>query len=278
MRPQTIQIFLTEGSPLGIKEAVITNRLVKAVMFPRKKIKEVATRKAVNYTGVYFLFGKTENGAKPKIYVGEGENCFERILEHNRGKDWWSHCIIFTTKTDELTKSEAKYLEHYTLDKVIEGGRYKIDNGTGSKKPSLPESREHDLLDNFETISILSATLGYPILESEEEEQTQTELFYISRKEYKATAKYTNEGVVVLKGSEARIKESASCPSSIIDLRKQLIDDGILITSDNKYVFTEDYIVGSPSRASDLIMGNSANGWDQWKNAEGISLNDIVRK
>ena len=281
MRPQTIQIFLTEGSPLGIKEAVITNRLVKAVMFPRNKIKEVAKREAVYFTGVYFLFGKTEKGAKPKIYVGQGEKCFERISEHNRTKDWWSHCIVFTTKTNEFTASEAKYLEHYSLDKVKEGGRYHLDNGTGSNMPSIPESREHDLLDNFETISLLAATLGFPIIVEQEEKtgsESTSDRFFIDRKGYKATSKYTNEGIVILKGSGARIKESQSCPISVVDLRQQLLEDGILEISDNKYVFTEDYIVGAPSRASDLIMGNSANGWDQWKNSDGVSLNDIVRK
>jgi hypothetical protein len=57
MKPQTIQIFLPDGSPISIKEAELTNRLVKAVKFPRNKIQEVSKRELVHYTGVYFLFG-----------------------------------------------------------------------------------------------------------------------------------------------------------------------------------------------------------------------------
>ena len=44
MRPQTIQIFLPDSSPTSIREAEITNRLVKAVLFPRNKMQEVAKR------------------------------------------------------------------------------------------------------------------------------------------------------------------------------------------------------------------------------------------
>lgn len=42
MKPQTIHIFLPDDSPTSIKEAEITNRLIKAILFPRNKIKEVA--------------------------------------------------------------------------------------------------------------------------------------------------------------------------------------------------------------------------------------------
>ena len=40
-KPQTIQIFLPDGSPTSIREAEITNRLVKALLFPRNKFEEV---------------------------------------------------------------------------------------------------------------------------------------------------------------------------------------------------------------------------------------------
>jgi hypothetical protein len=79
IRPQTIQIFLPDGQPTSIRETEITNRLVKAILFPRNKMQEAAKREMVYYTGVYFLFGNTEDGSKPIVYIGEGEDCFRRI-------------------------------------------------------------------------------------------------------------------------------------------------------------------------------------------------------
>lgn len=56
-KPQTIQIFLSDGAATSIREAEITNRLVKAILFPRNKMQAVAKRELVHFTRVYFLFG-----------------------------------------------------------------------------------------------------------------------------------------------------------------------------------------------------------------------------
>ena len=149
MKPQTIQIFLPDGSPTSIREAELTNRLIKAILFPRNKIDEVSKRDMVHYTGVYFLFGINEEDSKPLVYIGEGEDCFKRIQDHNRKKDFWTHCIVVTTKTNEYTKTDVKFLEHYCLGQADKIGRYKTENGKDSQRPSVPETREHDLLDNL---------------------------------------------------------------------------------------------------------------------------------
>ncbi len=44
-RPQTIQIFLPDGNPRGIKIAEITNRTIKAALFPRNQFEYMLQRK-----------------------------------------------------------------------------------------------------------------------------------------------------------------------------------------------------------------------------------------
>lgn len=41
-RPQTIQFFLPQGEPRGIRIAEITTRIVQAVLVPRSKLPEAA--------------------------------------------------------------------------------------------------------------------------------------------------------------------------------------------------------------------------------------------
>ncbi|WP_199726721.1 GIY-YIG nuclease family protein [Aquimarina sp. AD1] len=219
-RPQTIQIFLPDGSPSSIKEAEITNRLVKAILFPRNKLKEVGERELVHFTGVYFLFGASEEEAKPIVYIGEGEDCYTRIQEHNRSKDFWTHCIIVATKTNEYTKTDAKFLEHYCIKQAEIIGRYALDNNTGSKKPSLPETREYDLLDNFDTLKVLLATLGYPLFEEKRKLEGKKELFFCKVKEASAQGELTNDGFVVYQGGICVLKESAKAQSGLFDYVK----------------------------------------------------------
>ena len=277
MRPQTIQIFLPDGSPTSIREAEITNRLVKAILFPRNKIQEVAQREMVHYTGVYFLFGAAEEGVKPVVYIGEGEDCFKRIQSHNRNKDFWTHCIVVTTKTNEYTKTDGKFLEYYCLEKATEVGRYKTDNDTGSKKPSIPEGREYDLLDNFETLKILLATLGYPLFEEKNKSDSPKDMFYCKGKEAKAEGNFTDEGMLVLKGSTANLIETKTAGTWVIGARDRLLKDGTLVQIGNLLEFTSDQIFNAPSTAAAVILARRANGWIEWKNKEGVTLDKLKR-
>lgn len=276
-KPQTIQIFLPDGSPTSIREAELTNRLVKAVLFPRNKMQEVSKRDMVHFTGVYFLFGNTEDGAKPLVYIGEGEDCFKRIQAHNRDKDFWTHCIIITTKTDEYTKTDGKYLEHYCLAKTKEIDRYTTDNDTGSKKPSISESREYDLLDNFETAKILLATLGYPIFEEKRKAKSAKELFYCKSKDVSAVGELTDDGFLVYKDGKSKIEATKGINKWIDILRTKLIEEQILKIEGKVYVFQQDYIFNSPSAAAATILGRTANGWTSWKDKNGQTLDALKR-
>ena len=274
IKPQTIQIFLPDGSPTSIREAEVTNRLVKAILIPRNKMKEVAKREGVHHTGIYFLFGYKEDGNTPLVYIGEGEECFKRIKSHNRSKDFWTHAVVVTTKTNEWTKTDAKFLEHYCLEKAEKIGRYKTDNDTGSKQPSLSESRIYDLLDNFETLKGLLGTLGYPLFE---ERRKSKELVYCKGRGVEASGELTDDGFLVYKGSTCSVLETKSAQSWILNLRKKLIDQKILQQENGHYKFSKDQIFNSPSAAAATVLGRSSNGWTRWKDIEGKTLDELKR-
>lgn len=278
MKPQTIQIFLPDGSPISIKEAELTNRLVKAVQFPRNKIQEVSKRELVHYTGVYFLFGSSDEESKPTVYIGEGEDCYKRIQSHNRKKDFWTHCVVVTTKTNEYTKTDAKFLEHYCLEKANQIKRYKTENDTGSKKPSIPEGREYDLLDNFETLKILLATLGYPIFEEINKKVLNKENFFCKGKDANAEGVFTDEGMLVMKGSVANLKETKTAGTWVTGARERLLKDGTLINKGSYLEFESDHLFIAPSTAAAVILARRANGWIEWKNKEGKTLDELKRK
>lgn len=278
MKPQTIQIFLPDGSPTSIREAEITNRLVKATLFPRAKMDEVSKREAVHYTGVYFLFGSDEDGSSPMVYIGEGEDCFKRIQDHNRKKDFWSHCVVITTKTNEYTKTDVKYLEHYCLGQADKIGRFKTENGKDSQRPSIPETREHDLLDNFETMKILLATLGYPLFEEKRKAKSTKELFYCKGKSALAQGEFTDDGLLVHTGSKCTLEESRTAGTWVSGLRKNLLDDGVLKEIDGMLIFEKDHIFSSPSAAAVVVLARRANGWMEWKDKDGNTLDQLKRK
>lgn len=88
-RPQTIQIFLPDGNPRSIRIADITNQVIQAVLVPRKKLDFISKRSELQNVGLYFLFGSTEGDEKPVVYIGESENCFNRLKEHHKDPKKW---------------------------------------------------------------------------------------------------------------------------------------------------------------------------------------------
>lgn len=277
MKPQTIQLFLPDGSPTSIREAELTNRLVKAILFPRNKISEVSKREMIHFTGIYFLFGTDEDGSNSLVYIGEGEDCYKRIVSHNRTKDFWTHCVMVTTKTDEYTKTDVKYLEYYCLEYAQKIGRYRTDNDTGSRKPSIPESREYDLLDNFDTLKILLATLGFPLFEEKRKTKSVKELFYCKGKKASAKGEFTDDGFLVLKGSVANLDEVPKVRKWVTSKRDALIKGNILVERNDVLEFAEDQIFSSPSSASCVVLGRSSNGWLDWKDKNGRTLDEVKR-
>ncbi|MFD1314273.1 GIY-YIG nuclease family protein [Namhaeicola litoreus] len=277
-RPQTIQIFLPDGSPRSVKIAEITNRVVKAVLVPRNKIDYISTRTELNNVGIYFLFGESAEKAKPIVYIGEAEDCLDRLKQHNRTKEFWNYAVVMVSKINAFTKSHAKYLEHIAVDQAKESNRFETENQIAPSKPFVTESMEADLLDSFDTIKILLSTLGFPVFDKVGKEQiTSKELLFLKGRDINAEGDLIDDGFVVFKGSQVKKDTVPSCHEYLINLRQKLIQNEILIVNNGNYEFTQDYVFNSPSTAGGVVLGRSTNGWTKWKNKDGKTLDELKR-
>ncbi|NTV45006.1 MAG: GIY-YIG nuclease family protein [Chlorobiales bacterium] len=275
--PKTIQIFLPDGNARSIRIADITSRTVQAIQFPRNKLKEVEAREEVNSVGVYFLFGADSTEAMPLAYIGEAENCLERIQQHNRNKDFWDTAIAITSKTASFTKAHGKYLEWYCLKRAKEVERYRLSQ-TMPSEPHVSEPMKADLMDNFEAIKVLLSTLGYPILESVHKSASKQDMFYFKIKECSAQGEYVDDGFVVFKGAKARIANSQAAGNWLIELRRKLKESRVLVEEKDVFTFSQDYVFNSPSTAASVVYGGQQNGWIAWKNKDGKTLDELKRK
>jgi hypothetical protein len=277
-RPQTIQFFLPDGNPTSIKVVDLTNRMINAVIFPRNKIVEVSAREEIKKYGIYFLFGHNEEKAKPICYIGETEDCYERIKSHNKTKDFWSHAIAITSKSNTFTKSHVKFLEYLCIKNANEIGRYDTDNLSIPAKPYITESMEADLFDNYDTIKILLATLGYPIFEELKKSSVKKkEILYCKGKDASAEGDMVDDGFVVFAGSTSNKSETSTAGPWVTGLRKKLKESKILVEDKNVLIFKEDYLFSSPSAAAAAVLGRRANGWTEWKNMQGNTIDKLFR-
>lgn len=277
MRGKTIQVFLTDGTPRGIKLAEITSNIEQAVFIPRSSMNEAAGRGEVTRPGVYFLFGESELNSKPVVYIGQSRNCLDRIKSHDQKKDFWNYAVLIVSKTESFTQTHIEYLEQLAISKAIEANRYSIDNSVSPKRFKVPETLEADLLDNFDTIKILLSTLGFTLFESIKKDNPKTEHFFCKGKKARAEGEYVEDGFVVFKGSTSNIELSPTSSSTVANWREKLLGDGILIEENEVYLFQEDYLFSSPSAAACQVLARNANGWIEWKNKNGKTLDAVKR-
>jgi len=294
---KSIRIYLKDGNVSGIKLAEVVNHTIHAISCPRSMLAEINQffSKEVNKPGVYFLIGEDDSDEynKPIVYIGESENIWLRIGQQDTFKEFWNEVIFFTSKDDNLTKSHVKYLESKLIKISDESKRYKLVNGIVPNLNSLPLP-DRDAMDDFIIyIKLLNGTLGHKFLEPTipkvfNSENTDSFLLNtqinasssidleLNIKGINAKAIMTDEGIVVLKDSEAFNGQLKSYGYST--LREKLVSDKLLISSQNgKLIFREDYLFKSPSAAAAVIMGYSINGRDWWKDKNGRSINEIEK-
>ncbi|MCD8509735.1 MAG: GIY-YIG nuclease family protein [Bacillus sp. (in: Bacteria)] len=236
MQGRTIQIYLPFGSPRGIKIAEITNRTVQAIYIPRNLLDQASERIEVSNVGIYFLFGQAEEDAMPRVYIGEAENCFDRLKQHNREKEFWDSAVVFVTNNiqNQFTKTDVKFLERLSFQKAMTVNRYKLSQ-TVPANSFVPEWRQADLLDIFETLNILLSTLGFRVFDemrtaksSIDPDLEKDNIFYCKGKGMEATGEYSEEGFVVYKGSQMAADTSRSIHNYLITKRESLVKDNIV--------------------------------------------------
>jgi hypothetical protein len=274
---KTIQIYLPDGDPQSIKIAEITSRTVQALLIPRSKLDLAYKRDELKNVGIYFLIGNLEDGSKEILYVGEAEECLTRLKQQNKAKDFWNIVIVIISKTQYFTKTHIKYLEWLCYDCAKDASRFKLENSTVPNKPYTSKSVEADLLDNFETIKILTSTLGYPLFEKIKKPSIKN-ILYCKGKNAIGQGEYSSDGLIVFAGSKCNLTESAGAPEWISNLRKKLLKDGVLEIKENIIVFISDYIFNSPSSAAVTLLGRAANGWTSWKYKDGRTLDEVIRQ
>lgn len=88
---------------------------------------------------------------------------------------------------------------------------------------------------------------------------------------------YNSENFEVLEDSE--IDMSRKCHSTTIEKQRQTaLANGNIVCVDGKYKLTVSVSFTSPSSAAMFVLGGSTNGWVEWKDKDGKTLDELYRK
>ena len=281
-------------SKRGRIKCTLANWTGVAYKIPRTDLDKCKNRNDLTQSGVYFLFGTSDESGKDVVYIGQagvrknGEGILYRLQEHKRNpdKDYWTEAVVFTTSNNSFGPTEISYLENRFCLMAKDTKRYLIKNGIEPTSGNITEEKESELEEFIEYAKLVMGTLGFKVFEKLTEIKNKSEvsdtysndelLLYLKRKSRKsgitiqAECKQTSEGFVVLKGSLIETIDSDRIPPGIKESRKKA-------QIDEKGILQEDVLFRSPSYAAAFVVGGHINGLTEWKTEEGKTLKDIER-
>jgi hypothetical protein len=272
---KTIQIYLPDGNPKGVKKISITTDKIEIIQVPRAKLSE--NSKLLDFNGVYILVDSLKQ-EKPEIYIGKGK-VKNRTYSHDSKKDFWNTVFAIRLKDENgFNDAHNSYLEYYFVKRAKDLGLAVMhENRQEPQRPDLAEEILSDLENYIQTIEILFAALGLKCFQLVENSNTKKKdiLRCSDRRGNFGEGEYTEEGLLLYKGAVCKLELHKG--TERIPMRDEMICSGQLKEENGHYILQENKLFSSVSSAASIILARRANGWSEWKNKRGKTLNDLVR-
>jgi hypothetical protein len=296
MKPRSINIFLLDGDPDGVKVAQIAMSTIQAIAFRRNQLRRVRdTFPEIERPGVYVLIGADETEPGRLLgYIGESEGVGGRLATHSAdsARSFWNDTVVLVSKDENLTKSHARYVEASLIRAVSDNPRWTLPNANrpsnDAGKLPLPDRVAMDeFIDQTKT---LVGALGWDLFKvvrgpvapaaqaaeaSPSPSPAAAERFSFRGEGFDAEMKIGPSGeIIVTSGSKARLRTTPTIPNGTVAMRQMLQDRGVLKPMQAHLVFETEYTFSSPSAAAAVVTGASANGRIVWKLPDGRTYAD----
>ena len=270
-----VEIIYHNGQPDGIRSIRRYLSTMTTYVIPRPLLTEAKKITGINRPGIYYLISENDENKIAQIYVGQTRNGVNRLDSHNQSKDFWNKAIMFLADSKTFSLDMISGLEAYAIKKATESRRYKVENAVNPKF----EIDEYDLPlieEVYEEIKFIMATQGYK-MENSKTVLNEGNILHTTRNGIKAYGVYDGDKFEVLEGSE--VDMSRKCHSDNVEKQRQTaIQNGNISLVDGKHRLNVSVSFTSPSSASMFVLGGSTNGWVEWKNKDGKTLDELFRK
>lgn len=270
-----LEIIYHNGQPDGIRSIRRHLSTMTTYVIPRTLLSEAKKLSGINRPGIYYLISENDDNKIAQIYVGQTRNGVTRLDDHNRSKDFWNKAIMFLADNKTFSLDMISGLEAYAIGKAHESNRYKVENSVNPKY----EIDEYDLPlieEVYEEIKFIMATQGYK-MDDAKTSINEANTLHTTRNGILAFGVYDGEHFEVLEGSEIDINRK--CHSATIERQRQTaLENGNIVCVDGKYKLTVSVSFTSSSSAGQFVLGGSINGWVEWKDKDGKTLDEIYRK
>lgn len=270
-----LETIYHNGQPDGIRLVRRNLSTMTTYIIPRPLLSEAKSLQGITRPGIYYLIHENDDNKIAQIYIGQTRNGVTRLDDHNRSKEFWNKAIMFLADSKTFTLDMISGLEKFAIQKALESKRYTVENSVVPKY----EIDEYDMAsveEIYDEIQFIMGTQGYK-MDDAKASLNEASILHTTRNSIEAFGVYDGERFEVLEGSE--IDMGRSCHSTNLEKQRQTaIHNKNIVKVGDKYISKVSFPFSSPSSAAMFVLGGSTNGWVEWKDKDGKTLDELFRR
>lgn len=272
IRVKTLTIQLINALPDHIRICRVEGESLVSIIIPREDLTAAKTLPNIPQRGIYYLLDE-DHGNVSRVYAGQTTQGVVRLDAHKARKEFWNKAVMFLDDDQNISKDALDVLEVKAIDYVRTHGSYETDN-SATPKPYIDPYKEEAVEHLHEQILFRMSALGYDLNRIDQSPTGTSIVFHTRKNGVRGLGRYdkTTGHFTVLAGSKINLSKPVLKNVSVAALRREMFD-GIAGVAD----LTEDLEFSTPSAAAVFVLGGSQNGWIEWVNNDGETLNQVYR-
>lgn len=266
----TMTVQLIDSAPNGVKVRRVEGESLTTVVVPRELLPRAKSLPEIPKRGVYYLLDE-DHGVIKRAYAGQTTMGLARLDSHKSQKDFWNIAVMFLDDEVNIDLDVLNALEAKAIDYIRTHGSYDTDN-TVTPQPYFSQYKKKPVRRLHERILFIMAALGYDLGGGEDVSTGDTALFHTRRNGIAASGRFNqlSNSFTVLAGSQVDLSHPPIKSNNVSEKRRQLFGGATGVVT-----LGHDVSFSSPSAAAVFVLGGSQNGWTEWINGVGQTLDSV---
>lgn len=268
----TMTVRLIGSEPDGIRICHVEGESLTTVVVPRELLSEAKKLPDIPKRGVYYLLDE-DHGVIGRVYAGQTTQGLARLDAHKSRKEFWNKAVMFLDDESNMDRDVLDALEADAIGYVRTHGSYETDN-LETPQPYVSPYKEQAVRRLHKSILFRMAVLGYGLDRTDAAVPAGHALFHTRRNGIAAKGRYDERmgSFTVLAGSQIDLSRPVLKNVGATDARRNVFGEESGIAT-----LRDDMVFSSPSSAAVFVLGGSQNGWTEWVNEAGETLDTVYR-
>lgn len=269
----TMTIRFIDSNPNGIRICQIEGESLITVIVPRDLLAKAKKLPDIPKRGIYYLLDE-DHGVISRVYAGQTTQGLARLDAHKSKKEFWNVAIMFLDDEVNIDRDVLDALEAKAIEYVRNHGSYETDN-KDIPQPYINPYKEQTIQRLHEGILYRMDALGYDLDRSETASINNGGVFHTKKNGIVARGHYDshNGRFTVLAGSQVDLRRPIIKNEGAAEMRAKLFSNENVVA-----LLNDDVTFSTPSAAAVFVLGGSQNGWIEWVNEKGETLDAVYRE